>query len=92
MTERLLTARELAEYLGLSPATVLRRWRSGEIPGFRIASNVVRFDRDEIHRWLDAKRNGPGAGGGTTRPTAVPTRGVVSLAPPVRTEEDHHAR
>jgi excisionase family DNA binding protein len=48
----LMTARELGEYLGLSPASVLRRWRAGEIPGFRLSSNVVRFDRDEIERWL----------------------------------------
>ena len=42
MTGRLLTARELAEYLGLSAETVLRRWRRGEIPGgVRLASNVL---------------------------------------------------
>lgn len=31
--DRLLTTREVAEFLGLSPETVLRRWRSGELPG-----------------------------------------------------------
>ena len=56
MTERLLTARDLGAYLGLSPATVLRRFRAGEIPGFVLASNVVRFDRDEIDRWLATRR------------------------------------
>jgi excisionase family DNA binding protein len=56
MSDRLLTAREVAEYLGLSPASVLRRWRVGEIPGFRLASNVVRFDPDEIERWLESRR------------------------------------
>jgi len=35
----LLTTREVAALLGLSPATVLRRWRTGELPGFRISSN-----------------------------------------------------
>ncbi len=35
MTDRLLTTREVAESLGLSPETVLRRWRAGEIPGYR---------------------------------------------------------
>ena len=49
---RLLTARELAAWLGVSPATVLRRWRAGEIPGFRIASNCLRFDRAELEAWL----------------------------------------
>jgi hypothetical protein len=44
VTGRLLTAREVGELVGLSTESVLRRWRAGEIPGFRIASNVLRFD------------------------------------------------
>ena len=51
MNARLLTARELGEYLGLSSASVLRRWRAGEIPGFVLSSNVVRFDQAEIDHW-----------------------------------------
>jgi predicted DNA-binding transcriptional regulator AlpA len=54
----LLSARELGEYLGLSPASVLRRWRAGEIPGFVLSTNVVRFDRGEIDRWLATRRRG----------------------------------
>jgi hypothetical protein len=42
--------------LALSPETVLRRWRSGELPGYRLASNVLRFDSAELARWLDGKR------------------------------------
>ena len=56
MNDRLLTARELGEYLGLSPASVLRRWRAGEIPGFVLSSNVVRFNRAEIDDWLALHR------------------------------------
>ena len=53
MTNRLLTTRELAEYLGLWTESVLRRWRRGEIPGgIRLASNVLRFREAEIERWL----------------------------------------
>ena len=53
MTGRLLTTRELAEYLGLSAETVLRRWRRGEIPGgIRLASNVLRFREAAIEEWL----------------------------------------
>ena len=53
MTGRLLTTRELAEYLGLSTEAVLRRWRRGEIPGgIRLASNVLRFRESEIEAWL----------------------------------------
>ena len=56
MTERLLTTREVAEFLGLSPETVLRRYRRGELPGFRLASNVLRFRESEVEAWLEGTR------------------------------------
>jgi excisionase family DNA binding protein len=56
MTERLLTARDVAELVGLSTETILRRYRAGEIPGFRLASNVLRFDRAEVEAWLERCR------------------------------------
>ena len=53
VTGRLLSTRELAEYLGLSTETVLRRWRRGGSPVvYRLASNVLRFRESEIDRWL----------------------------------------
>jgi excisionase family DNA binding protein len=51
-----MTTREVADLLGLSPETVLRRWRAGELPGFRLRSNVLRFDRDEVIAWLHGMR------------------------------------
>lgn len=33
VSKRLLTTRQVAEFLGVSPETVLRRWRAGELPG-----------------------------------------------------------
>jgi predicted DNA-binding transcriptional regulator AlpA len=53
---RLLTARQVGERLGLSPASVLRRWRAGTLPGYRIDSNVVRFDQLEVDAWLRNRR------------------------------------
>ena len=38
MSECLLTTREVAEMLGLSSEAVLRRWRAGELPGFRLST------------------------------------------------------
>lgn len=55
-TARLLTTREVADFLGVSPETVLRRWRAGELPGYRLASNVLRFREDEIGAWLESCR------------------------------------
>ena len=64
MSEPLMTAREVAELLAVSPETVLRRWRAGELPGFRLAPNVLRFQREDVDAWLQGRRvNGPDAGG-----------------------------
>jgi predicted DNA-binding transcriptional regulator AlpA len=57
--DRLLTAREVGERLGLSTESVLRRYRRGELPGFRLASNCLRFDADELAAWLEERRSGP---------------------------------
>lgn len=49
--ERLLTAREVAELLLLSPATVLDWFEAGELPGFRCKGRVgapVRFRESRI--------------------------------------------
>jgi excisionase family DNA binding protein len=57
VSERLLTARELADYLGLKPGTVLDKWERGEFPGYKFG-RAVRFDLEEV---LATGR--PGAGG-----------------------------
>jgi excisionase family DNA binding protein len=59
VTGPLLTTRQVGDLLGLSPATVLRRWRAGDLPGYRIASNVLRFDRGELEAWLEARHPNP---------------------------------
>ncbi|MGI8478472.1 MAG: helix-turn-helix transcriptional regulator [Gaiellaceae bacterium] len=59
MSDRLLTTRQVADLLALSPETVLRRWRNGELPGFRLASNVLRFRESEIEAWLEGTRPEP---------------------------------
>jgi excisionase family DNA binding protein len=58
LSDRLLTTREVAAFLGLSSETVLRRWRRGELPGYRLASNVLRFRESEIEAWLEGTRRG----------------------------------
>jgi excisionase family DNA binding protein len=60
VTYRLLTTRQVAELLAVSPATVLRRARAGEIPSFRLASNVLRFSADEVAAWLETRRESVG--------------------------------
>jgi excisionase family DNA binding protein len=59
MTGPLLTTRQVAELLSVSPETVLRRVRAGQLPAFRIATNALRFDEDELQRWLEQRRSEP---------------------------------
>jgi excisionase family DNA binding protein len=67
MSERLLTAREIAELLGFSASTVLDWFEAGRLPGFKIG-NAVRFRESEIVEWLEAQRRGPAL---ASRPRAV---------------------
>ena len=48
---RLLSVKEVAEYLNVKPVTVRRRANSGEIPSIRIG-NRIRFHKQQIDRWL----------------------------------------
>jgi excisionase family DNA binding protein len=63
VTERLLTARELGELLGLSTGTVLDRFERGDLPGFRLYDGKVdapvRFRWSEVDAWLERGRCGP---------------------------------
>jgi excisionase family DNA binding protein len=47
VSERLVTASELAEHVGLKPGTVLDKWERGEWPGYKFG-RAVRFDLEEI--------------------------------------------
>jgi excisionase family DNA binding protein len=58
VTERLLTARELAELLGFSPSTIVDWSERGTIPGFRIGGRL-RFRESEVLAVLEATRFGP---------------------------------
>ena len=49
----MLTTREVAEFLGFSPETVLRRYRAGELVGIRLASNVLRFRESSVEALLE---------------------------------------
>jgi len=55
ISDCLLTTRQVADFLGLSPETVLRRYRAGEIPGIRLATNVLRFRQSAIEAWLEGR-------------------------------------
>ena len=49
---RLLTARELADLLGFSAATIQDWSEAGTLPGFRIGGRL-RFRLSEVESWLE---------------------------------------
>jgi predicted DNA-binding transcriptional regulator AlpA len=59
--DKLLTARQVGDWLGLAPATILDRFEAGELPGFRLGAKggPVRFDEEEVRQWLQGRRHGP---------------------------------
>ena len=60
MKPRLLTARDLADYLNVSSTTVHRMTKRGELPEPVRFGNVVRWDLNAIDRLLDAKSGASG--------------------------------
>jgi excisionase family DNA binding protein len=77
--ERLLTTRAIAEVLGISSEAVLRLWRAGDLPGFRLSTKVLRFRESEVLEWLEERR----ADGliGTTHVPGAPPEAVPAEVP-----------
>lgn len=89
MSDRLLTARELAAYLGLKPATVLDKWQRGELPGFKFG-RAVRFDLEEV--LAVGRQDGSAAGGeAPTAPTAIRPKALLSQLPTAPDGGGEHA-
>jgi excisionase family DNA binding protein len=64
MTGRLLTAREVAETLGVSAETVLRWHRRGSgPPALKLPGGAIRFRPEALERWLDQRDGGVDSGG-----------------------------
>jgi excisionase family DNA binding protein len=55
VTDRLLTAREVAELLGVSAETVLRWTRRGELPAIRLPGRAIRYRATDLDAWLLAR-------------------------------------
>jgi excisionase family DNA binding protein len=62
---RYLTTREVADYIRVSPETVLRWWRANpkKIPGGRRVNGVLRFRAEVVEQWVEAGGEMPGQDG-----------------------------
>jgi len=54
--QRLMTIKELADYLRLSKVTVYKMTRQGKIPASKIGKQW-RYNKSEIDSWLKQKSN-----------------------------------
>jgi len=57
--QRLLSVKEVASYLGVSPCTVYRWVERQEIPIFKRKGLGIRFRKEEIDSWLDKSKSRP---------------------------------
>jgi excisionase family DNA binding protein len=85
--ERLLRAREVAEALDVSPETVLRWTRRGELPGVKLPSGAIRYRPEALDEWIVARATTATAGRGlAVTPSAaaeddtVPSKSAVTPA------------
>lgn len=61
--ERLLTAAQLGEKLGMSTRWVQSEFEEGRMPGFKMndtPNGRIRFRESEVKAWLETRRRGPG--------------------------------
>ena len=68
----LLTARMVAGMLGVSPATVLRWTRHGDLPAVRLPSGQIRYRPAELEEWLAGRSVSVGVPEGARSPEDAP--------------------
>jgi excisionase family DNA binding protein len=51
-TGKLLTTKELADYLGTHPVSINRKVAKGELPFYRLSKTDLRFDLEEVLKSL----------------------------------------
>jgi excisionase family DNA binding protein len=87
MTESLLTARVVSRILNVTPATVLRWTRAGDLPAVRLPSGQIRYRAEELDAWM-IERATPNRGVRTAAAGAAQLRTVSSsVRTAVPTEE-----
>jgi excisionase family DNA binding protein len=55
VSDRLLTTREVADRLGVTPETVLRWIDRRGLPVVRLTSRALRYDPDALDAWIAAR-------------------------------------
>lgn len=91
MNDRLLTARELADQFGVSPETVLRWTRRGDLIAIKLPGGAIRYRPEALADWLDEHETRTGGGPRGVSPPRGATRPAVfspTVTAPDPPEED----
>ena len=59
MNEKLLTAKEVAEYLRLSKSTIYKMTSQRVIPFIKLNNGKILFNLSDINAWLEKRKNKP---------------------------------
>ena len=56
MTTQLLTTKQAAAYLGVSPSFLEKdRWRGARIPFVRISSRAIKYRREDLDAYIEGQ-------------------------------------
>jgi excisionase family DNA binding protein len=86
MSGHLLTARVVAEMFDVSPETVLRWTRRGELPAIKMPGGAIRYREEVIDGWL-VERATPGRGS-VSHPVGTPPGCRLAASATPEDEED----
>jgi excisionase family DNA binding protein len=84
VSDSLLTARQVADLLGVSAGALLRWTRAGLVPALKLPSGAVRYRPEEIDAWLEGqKMAGDSVEEVSPTPRATRRREVSSVSSPI---------
>jgi excisionase family DNA binding protein len=87
VTGDLLTARVVAQRLGLSTETVLHYVRTGRLPAFRLPGGAIRIAEAELEQWLQSRATAEGVKSPTPKAAAHNGVSPISLISSPTTDE-----
>jgi nitrogen PTS system EIIA component len=92
VSDRLLSARELADYLGFQAGTIVDWAEAGTVPAFKLGGRL-RFRLSEVEAWLESQRLNRSGDGGEVAPVPYqsPDRERSLTGAPVPLRGGEHA-
>jgi excisionase family DNA binding protein len=89
MIGRLLTARHVADNLGLTTETVLAWVRNGNLPAFKLPNGAIRFREEDLDNWLAERATSKRKDVTQTADAARPTTLSSAMSPKPENGDRH---